>query len=291
MRRTRSFTLVLIAIVGVALIATGYGVAQLTSVETEVRVVVRPHEDGRVEFAVQQRVDGDWGERIAPSSRYLTPALIESRAGRWLNSSPVTLTVNVEDASLAQSDSDTDPTAGTDEGAGSPSATNYQPVIASNYDSADRSTSADRSATLFYAAQRDAFSDRVRTDVRMFGPERRLLLDAVCFDDGVAVVGFRLLNFDRPERDAGVPEELEVIWRLNDGPVQRETLGVEFLGDTPAVAFRSASPGFQADWPQVLGGGSLAVRIEYRGVQEDVFDLDAFANTPVHLNLVNCGSY
>ena len=104
MRGTRSFTLVLIAIVGVALIATGYGVAQLTSVETEVRVVVRPHEDGRVEFAVQQRVDGEWGERIAPSSRYLTPALIESRAGRWLNSSPITLTVNVEGSSLAQAD-------------------------------------------------------------------------------------------------------------------------------------------------------------------------------------------
>lgn len=68
MRRTRSFTLAIVAIVSVALIATGYGVAQLTSVETEVRVVARPHEDGRVEFAVQQRVDGEWGERIAPSS-------------------------------------------------------------------------------------------------------------------------------------------------------------------------------------------------------------------------------
>lgn len=109
MPRTRSFTLVLIAIVGVALIATGYGVAQLTSVETEVRVVARPHEDGRVEFAVQQRVDGEWGERIAPSSRYLTPALIESRAGRWLNSSPITLTVNLEDSSLTQSDPDPPP--------------------------------------------------------------------------------------------------------------------------------------------------------------------------------------
>ena len=63
MRRTRSFTFVLIAILGVAFVATGYGVAQLTSVETEVRVVARPHEDGRVEFAVQQRVDGEWGER------------------------------------------------------------------------------------------------------------------------------------------------------------------------------------------------------------------------------------
>lgn len=93
MRWTRTLAFALVAIVGVALIATGYGVAQLTSVETEVRVVARPHEDGRVEFAVQQRVDGEWGERIAPSSRYLTPRLIEERVGRWLNSSPITLTV------------------------------------------------------------------------------------------------------------------------------------------------------------------------------------------------------
>lgn len=283
MRRTRSFTLALIAIVGVALVATGYGVAQLTSVETEVRVVARPHEDGRVEFAVQQRVDGEWGERIAPSSRYLTPALIESRAGRWLNSSPITLTVKVENSSLAQSDPAPDPADGTDEGAGS--GTNYEPVIASNFDSADRST------TLFYEAQRDAFSDRVRTDVRMIGPSGDLLLDAVCLDSGTAAVGFRLLDFDRPERDAGVPDELEVIWRLDDGSVQYETLGVEFIGDTPAVYFQNANLGFQADWPQVLGGGSLAVRIGYRGVNEEVFDLDAFATSPVHLNLVNCGSY
>ncbi len=280
MRRTRSFTLALITIVGVALIATGYGVAQLTSVETEVRVVARPHEDGRVEFAVQQRVDGEWGERIAPSSRYLTPALIESRAGRWLNSSPITLTVKVENSSLMQSDPAPDPVSGADGGTGSP--TNYEPVIASNWDSG---------MTLLYAAQRDAFSDNVRTDVRMFGPTAALMLTAICFDSGRASVGFFLLNFDRPERDASVPSELEVIWRLDDGPVQREMLEVEFLGDTPYVVFRSANHGFQADWPQVFGGGSLAVRIQYRGVQEDVFDLDAFARTPVHLNLVNCGSY
>ena len=286
MRRTRSLTLALIAIVGVALIATGYGVAQLTSVETEVRVVARPHEDGRVEFAVQQRVDGEWGERIAPSSRYLTPALIESRAGRWLNSSPITLTVNVEGSSLAQSDLAPDPADGTEESTGSAPSTSYEPVIASNFDSADRS-----STTVTYRAQRDVFSDRVRTDVRMFGSSVDLLLDAVCFDDGTAAVGFALSRLRWPERGADTPDELEVIWRLDGGPVQRETLGVEFLLDTPAVYFLSETPGFQANWPQVLGSGSLAVRIEYRGVHEEVFDLNAFAQTPVHLNLVNCGSY
>ena len=286
MRRTRSFTLAIVAIVGVALIATGYGVAQLTSVETEVRVVARPHEDGRVEFAVQQRVGGEWGERIAPSSRYLTPRLIEERVGRWLNSSPITLTVAVEseelteatDSGLTTSDSD-------DERTGTPSASGYEPVIASNFDTATAQT------TLWYDARQDAFADRVRTDVQMVGPNGALLMSVVCFAEGNGLVGFRLRRFTRPERDADVPEQLEVLWRLNAGAVQRETLDVEFVGDVPAVIFRGTSPGFASDWPDALHGGSLAVRIGHRGVQEEVFDLDAFAETPVHQNLVNCGSY
>lgn len=121
MRWTRSLSFALVAIVGVALIATGYGVAQLTSVETEVRVVARPHEDGRVEFAVQQRVDSEWGERIAPSSRYLTPRLIEERVGRWLNSSPITLTVAVGSDEITET---------TDEGQAEPASSPNRPPIA-----------------------------------------------------------------------------------------------------------------------------------------------------------------
>ena len=287
MRWTRSLAFVLVAIVGVALIATGYGVAQLTSVETEVRVVARPHEDGRVEFAVQQRVDGEWGERIAPSSRYLTPRLIEERVGRWLNSSPITLTVAVESEELTETtDSGSTTSDSDDERTGTPPASGYEPVIASNFDTAPAQT------TLWYAARQDAFTDGVRTDVRMVGPNSALMMSVVCFaEGGVGLVGFRLLRFTRSERDADVPEQLEVLWRLNAGAVQRETLDVEFLGDTPAVSFRGTNPGFDSDWPDALRGGSLAVRIGYRGVQEEVFDLDAFAETPVHQNLVNCGSY
>ena len=541
MRRTRSFTFALIAILGVALVATGYGVAQLTSVETEVRVVARPHEDGRVEFAVQQRVDGEWGERIAPSSRYLTPALIESRAGRWLNSSPITLTVATDrganelteqptqpnrapianagpDASydlstiavqlngLGSRDPDGDsliyewtqtagptvtlrnpesvvawfessraaqtltfqlrvadedgasttdtvilefvnvlPTAdaGADQeaergqevtlhGSGSDDAPEddliyrwsqvsgpavelsditaatptftapneydrivfsltvsdgqlesrpdtvtvtvrntppnanagmdqvevspgkrvtldgrastdpdsgpltyqwtqtsgdevrlispatarpsftapetgqtlifqlevsdgydsafdavrisvvYEPIVASNSDTASAQTA------VWYKATEDIFSGNVRTDVRMWGSNDDLMLDVVCFDNGSAAIGFRLLDL---ERDAGFAEELEITWQLDDGGAMRRTLDVDYLGTTPALYFQNAFGGFESTWPQVLDGGKLAVRIGYRGVHEEVFDLDAFAKTPVHLNLVNCGSY
>ena len=161
----------------------------------------------------------------------------------------------------------------------------YEPVVASNFETANRS------ATLFYQAKRDAFTGGVRTDVRMVGPAKDLLLDVVCFDNGSGAIGFRLLDFDRPERDADFPRNLEVIWRFNDGLVQRQTLDVTFLGETPSVYFQNADRGFKTDWPQVLRGGSLAVRIDYRGRQEEVFDLNWFARTPVHLNLVNCGSY
>ena len=161
----------------------------------------------------------------------------------------------------------------------------YEPVVASNFEAANRRT------TLIYEAKEDAFTGDVRTDVRMRGPQENLMIDVVCFENGSAAIGFRLLNFVRPERDADVPRDLEVMWRLNDGLVRRQTLDVTFLGETPAVYFQNAGGGFNADWPQVLIGGSLAVRISYRGVQEEVFDLDAFARTPVHRNLVNCGSY
>ena len=162
----------------------------------------------------------------------------------------------------------------------------YEPVVASNWESSNFAR-----VSVLYQARRDAFTEEVRTDVRMRGSNMDLALDVVCFESGSAAIGFLLLGFDRPERDADVPDQLEVMWRLDDGPVRRDNLDVEFLGDTPAVYFQRGRRGFGEDWPQVVDGGELAVRIGYRGVQEEVFDLNAFARTPVHGNLVNCGEY
>ena len=55
---------------------------------SEVRIGARRLADGRIEFALQPRAGGGWGERVLPSSRYF-PA--NAAAGRWLSSSPVTL--------------------------------------------------------------------------------------------------------------------------------------------------------------------------------------------------------
>lgn len=64
-----------------------------------VRVVVQVLPDDRIEFALQQRHDGaTWGERILPARRFFTP---DVEAGRWLASSPVTVTLT---ASVSGSD-------------------------------------------------------------------------------------------------------------------------------------------------------------------------------------------
>lgn len=59
-----------------------------TGGEAEVRITARQLDDGRVEFALQQRVDGEWGERVLPRGRYF-PA--DATVGRWLNSTPLTV--------------------------------------------------------------------------------------------------------------------------------------------------------------------------------------------------------
>lgn len=76
-----------------------------TSGEAEVRITARQLEDGRVEFALQQRVDGEWSERILPRGRFF-PA--DAQAGRWLNSTPVIVEVAEEAESTMQSDAAAD---------------------------------------------------------------------------------------------------------------------------------------------------------------------------------------
>ena len=68
-------------------------VASQTSSEdesVEVRITARQLEDERVEFALQQRVDGEWGGRILPPSRFF-PA--DAAINRWLNSTPMIVSV------------------------------------------------------------------------------------------------------------------------------------------------------------------------------------------------------
>ena len=62
--------------------------AQNSSDSAEVRIAARKLDDGRVEFALQQRTGSEWSERILPRARKL-PA--NPGVDRWLTSSPVRL--------------------------------------------------------------------------------------------------------------------------------------------------------------------------------------------------------
>lgn len=56
----------------------------------ELRVRAKPLVDGRIEFGLNHN-----GQVLLPDLRYLTPRLIEERAGEWLRSSPVEVTSDV----------------------------------------------------------------------------------------------------------------------------------------------------------------------------------------------------
>ena len=58
----------------------------ISAPSSEARISARRLADGRVEFALQLRDGGGWGERVLPSARYFSPS---AAAGRWLHSSPV----------------------------------------------------------------------------------------------------------------------------------------------------------------------------------------------------------
>lgn len=156
----------------------------------------------------------------------------------------------------------------------------YEPVIASNVE--------DYTAEIIYHARKEAPTDNVRTDVRMRGPKSHLTMDVACFGTGGMAFGFLLGSVSSASIEEG--EELTIEWQLDDLPSQEMTLAVSFLGDTPTL-YSYEGLGFNSDWPNVLEGGSLVVRVVYRAVYEETFDLDAFAQTPVHQNLVNCGTY
>ncbi len=55
----------------------------------QVRIAARKLSDGRIEFAVEQKTNNGWGPKRLPANRTLAYAGVA--AGRWLQSSPITL--------------------------------------------------------------------------------------------------------------------------------------------------------------------------------------------------------
>ena len=78
----------LVALLGGA-IALGAGIATAHDGGTEVRITAMRLDDGRVEFALQEREGEGWGERVLPTRRFFPT----TSSGRWLNSTPITVGV------------------------------------------------------------------------------------------------------------------------------------------------------------------------------------------------------
>ena len=94
---------VLLLVIGVLSAALAQNTATVT---TEVRINARQMEDGRVEFALQQREGSGWGERQFVPGRYF-PA--EPGHGRWVASSPYDIYVAMPDSEQSMDLMEEDP--------------------------------------------------------------------------------------------------------------------------------------------------------------------------------------
>ena len=92
-----SRTILIVALVAALIggVATYTIQAATQTAESEVRISAQRLDDGRVEFGLQQRQpDGAWGDRLLPELRFF-PA--SGFVNRWANSSPLTITSQIED--------------------------------------------------------------------------------------------------------------------------------------------------------------------------------------------------
>ena len=99
--KTLAIVALLVALAGSIALAASGG-------DAEVRITARQLDDGRVEFALQQRTDGEWGERILPRSRYFPT---NATVGRWLNSTPMTVSVAAAEESEPAAAGESEPAA------------------------------------------------------------------------------------------------------------------------------------------------------------------------------------
>ena len=73
-------------------------IAAGTNHAAEVRAVIRRLSDGRLEVALQQRLNGQWGDRVLPRLRIVSTTAEDDR---WLGSSPVSVIASSMDSDFA----------------------------------------------------------------------------------------------------------------------------------------------------------------------------------------------
>ena len=263
-------------VAALALAALAAGAVYAASHSAEVRITARQLEDGRVEFALQQRVDGEWGERQLPRSRFFPD---DAQVGRWLNSSP--LTVSVESGDYLDEQGDTPPPA--------TSATRYQPQRVAEGNTEDGSliwSTADTEAgfSSFLAVQgrsSDGLYDKAVVYIACDhdAPDARVHMQVGLYWH-VLTTNFAS-DFDRDRyagyRLGGRYDDDQVLGNTDNNLVTVNDSWVWLYGDNLLEAAK------QKRW--------LVVSIP-RGYDEwttATFDLSGAWGTPVQRNLDNCG--
>ena len=238
--------------------------------QVETRIRVRRLEDGRTEFAVQQRTGlDDWGEHVLPSSRYLSRAALTTRLGRWLNSSPVDLLNEIPPVSVPAD----------------------VPAVAEGVierADLDGLTYNGSEPSFYYGVSQDPLDDwyytwivrRVRTDALDYGTLR---LEITCVQGKFfAYLWETSLPYQSPDRSVSVS------YRFDDGEITTEpwsafSIGTDGILPSDVITFTD----------KMRRSNKLVVRASFysRTITAVFTGVSQMFRTPVQPNIDYCGHY
>ena len=270
-RKQQSSILAIVAALLVA--ATVVVIGQSVDGTEEVRINARRLDDGRIEFALQQRSDGSWSERILPRARKLP---VDSEVGRWLNSSPVAIDVGTESEVRLDSEGPILREEGYidyDDG-------RYFTNVRMNTDETGASW---MSSTLWIKADAYRYEDidsAVWLAIRCEAGQRIAEIHQLRLEPARGANYFYNAHYGvSPPTADGFTNAPNLRWDTYERYREDGTWTVNIRLDTPFyLHIRSAS--------------NLVIRLVGNGVSEDLtFSLDGYWETSIQPNLDRCGDY
>ena len=225
-----------------------------------VRISARALEDGRIEFALQEIIDGEPAERILPRLRKFP---VNSTVGKWLYSSAI-------DLGTAESDEPT---------AEEPPEPTYVPIV---------NVSGQASANIRYSVR--LHGEDLYTDVWSTASVDSAPLGDLAFSNSCWMGHLRRITIGHFEpTDA---DFLDVILEI-DGvvlPSQSWHKSPVRLQDGTELLFVE-SPDVESLNSRLQGSSALTVTIDGSGLPPVTFDLTGMFDTPVQENIDECGNY
>ena len=238
--------------------------------DVETRIRVRRLEDGRTEFALQQKRGlGEWGEHVLPSSRFLSEAARNARPGHWANSSPVTLLREIPAVALPRG----------------------VPVIAEGgieWAELDGLTYNGVEPSFYYVVGQDPLDDsyhtsivkRVRTDDSDYSTIR---LEITC---GAGMIFAYLWEVNLPYQTSD--RSVTISYRFDDSEITTESWTLLSTGTDNVFP-----PDMDAFADRVSRSNRLVVRMRFylRTITAVFTDVSQMFRTPVQPNIDYCGHY